>query len=78
MKLRHGQWGSVFSATSYSCDNRALPGYCEATGAHLGMRCGIQHQGLEKDERCHAILVTCGFHPNKIHRDIDQEDRITR
>lgn len=74
--LRHGKWRDVFSGASYRCGNRALPGYCEATGMHLAQRCGIAHKGLDAGETCQAVRVLCRLHPSRIHRDLEQEDRL--
>jgi hypothetical protein len=73
--LRHGSWGLTYSGAGFSCDNRALPGYCEATGAHLLHHCGVRHRGLAGDEQCRAFRVSCNLHPSKIYRDQDQEYR---
>jgi len=75
--VRHGKWHGDFYASSYTCNNRQLPGYCEAMGAHIGLRCGVRHHGLAEGEGCHAVLVLCSFHAHRLHRDEMQEARIT-
>jgi hypothetical protein len=77
-EIRHGNWGDAFYASSLTCLNRKQPGECVAPGAHLGHTCGIQHEGLEDGEACKAVKVTCQIHEPRIHRDLEQEDRMRR